>query len=181
MLRDPPIRGVGPRRVVLRMALGTEGPPRSRPSVSLLLPLALVAALGIVGAIAVLHRRTRALHAIVIDPAFDAQRAAFREAFAGRGLPDEALDAVHAAMATRVAPARLLAPEVRLCTDLGFDPMEVEDIALLVAAELGGHIPTGAELDQFDAAGITLEGLVRFVATCSTMPNGARHAAGRAA
>jgi hypothetical protein len=149
--------------------------------VSLLLPLALVAVLGIAATMAVLHRRTRALHTIVVDPALDGERAAFRQAFAGRGLPGEALDAVHAALATRVAPARLLAPEVRLCTDLGFDPMEVEDVALLVAAELGGHIPTGAELDQFDATGTTLEGLVRFVASCSALPGRPVPHPGRAA
>ncbi|HZF68035.1 MAG TPA: hypothetical protein VEZ47_08355 [Gemmatirosa sp.] len=148
---------------------------------SLLLLAALALALGTAAVASMVHRRARSLHSVVTDASLEGDRTAFRRSFAGRGLPDEALDAVHAALATRLAPARLLAPDVRLCTDLGFDAAEIEDVALLVAAELGGHIPTGDELDRFDAAGTTLEGLVRFVAACSALPNRPVGHAGRAA
>lgn len=148
-----------------------------------MLPLLLAAALalGVAAVAAAVRRRSRPLHELVADHSLDASRDRFRATFLGAGLRGDVLDGVHAALVSRVEPHVLqwhpLAPATRLVADLALSPADVEDVALIVAAELGGHIPTAVELDTLDAPVATVETLARFVAFCAERPRAGRRVA----
>jgi hypothetical protein len=66
---------------------------------------------------------------------------------------------------------REIRPADRMGETLGMSDMDVEDVALLIAARCEARIPTARDLDELGARARTVDDLVRFLAPfCTTAP-----------
>lgn len=99
-------------------------------------------------------------------------RGRFLSAFDGEGLPAELLVQAYETLSRRVGPnVRDIRPSDRLGPGFGLTEMDVEDVALLVAARSDARIPTSHDLDELDLRVETVADLVRFLAPfCAPSP-----------
>ena len=99
-------------------------------------------------------------------------RRRFLAAFDGSTLPAELLVQAYETLARRVGPSvREIRPADRMGETLGMSDMDVEDVALLIAARCEARIPTARDLDELGARARTVDDLVRFLAPfCTTAP-----------
>jgi hypothetical protein len=92
-------------------------------------------------------------------------RKRFVAEYGGRGVPAEVLAQTYDTLSRRLPPkAGELRPDDRLGESLGMSAMDVEDVALLVAARCDGRIPTAHDLDELDREVRTVDDLVQFLA-----------------
>jgi hypothetical protein len=99
-------------------------------------------------------------------------RGRFLSAFDGSAIPAELLVQAYETLSRRVAPAaRDIRPADRMVEQLGLTDVDVEDVALLIAARCEARIPTAHDLDELGARVRTVDDLVRFLAPfCTRAP-----------
>jgi hypothetical protein len=84
----------------------------------------------------------------------------------GAGAPADLLVQTYETLAGRLdggVPHGELRPGARFREDLGLEPADVEDVALLVAARCEGRIPRGRDLDALTREVATVEQLVDYL------------------
>lgn len=88
----------------------------------------------------------------------------FLAAFNGHRIPAELLVQTYDALNRRVgAPNVALLPGTALAAELCLTRLDVEDLALLVAARCDGRIPSARDLDMLDDEVRTVEDLLLFL------------------
>lgn len=92
-------------------------------------------------------------------------RHSFLASYDGSALPADVLVQTWDALARWLPEGvREIRQTDRLAEDYGLARLDIEDVALLIAARCEGRIPTGRDLDELDAHVRTVDDLVRFVA-----------------
>ena len=90
-------------------------------------------------------------------------------AFDGSAIPAELLVQAYETLSRRVGTTiREVRPADRMAEQLGLSDVDVEDVALLIAARCEARIPTAHDLDELDARVRTVEDLIRFLAPFCT-------------
>ena len=98
------------------------------------------------------------------DSRDEVARYLFVAAFDGSGVKPDLLEETFRALRPRV-PEHLtvIRPADHLASLYGFTAEDAEDVALLIAARVGGDLPGPADLDRFDEQVRTVADLVRFL------------------
>jgi hypothetical protein len=94
-----------------------------------------------------------------------AARARFASHFAARSAPEELLvhtyDVLQQRRASETADVQ---PAAHLRRDFGLTRLDLEDVALVIVARVGGRMPGAEDLDRLEAQVTTVDDLVGFLA-----------------
>lgn len=98
------------------------------------------------------------------DAGDEVARHLFLAGFDGAGVPSTLLLELFEALRRRVPPGvDVMRPADQLAGTYGFTQADAEDIVLLVASRVDGHIPSPSDLDRMGAQVRTVGDLVRFL------------------